>query len=661
MEDAVAAQVEFGPKKQTLSEELLQVLIAGNATRLEELLISSDDGQANGHVAINVHAATPDAAAAAPGPGTHSSLLGVTSNGNTALHLVASRGHAKLATLICEKAPSLVATLNRSLDTPLHCAARGGHREVAACLLSTMRSRGVEEAAALRATNRLGDTALHEAVRHSREEVVDLFMAEAPELASVTSDDGVSPLYLAATMESAQMVRLLLRPSPDGIPSPASSAGRKGRTALHAAVFHSKEMVQDILAWEPEGPALLTRVDSEGRSALHFAVRGQNHDVVELLLNVDNQLAGISDHEGFYPVHYAAAWGDARMIDVLIKKCPEYYELVGNDGRNLLHCAVGKNNDTVVRYICQNERFAMLLNTTTFQGNTPLHLAVMYGYPRMVSILLQSRGVEVNIHNKDGLTARDVAYQLYPSGRLSYFLEPEVMVNDCLGWAGATESLDCRDLCEKDESDEEESTEKDYTKGTIASALIASVTFAAAFTVPRGFIADDDHPHPGTAILSKRFAFRAFVVSDTIAFLCSIAGTALLIYGGIFEIPDGLRSFFTLMSYRLVPTAAQFMIAAFALASPPNLGLVIFVYAVSSAAVLLVSSNTWIPLLVFGFAKAIWRRAGWKGLLGMDERPSGPLDLLERLTYNPLAMFSGGSLALPICVTFFIAIAKLLS
>nr|XP_034581014.1 ankyrin repeat domain-containing protein 65-like [Setaria viridis] len=77
-------------------------------------------------------------------------LLGVTSNGNTALHLAASRGHSELAALVCERAPSLVATRNGGLDTPLHCAAKAGSRDVAACLLSLMRAAaagGADEAA----------------------------------------------------------------------------------------------------------------------------------------------------------------------------------------------------------------------------------------------------------------------------------------------------------------------------------------------------------------------------------------------------------------------------------------------------------------------------------------------------------------------------------
>jgi hypothetical protein len=261
MSGALAAPVEFGPEQMTLGTELLRVLTTGDVSRLKELL--SGEGlltqRADGHVAIKVNG-TSSPGAVSPGAGTGTgmgSLLGVTSNGNTSLHLVASRGHAELAAFVCESAPSLVATRNKGLDTPLHCAAKAGSRGVAACLLSRMRTAagGADEAAAaaLRARNRLGATALHEAVRLGRAAVVvDLLMTEAPELASVATDDGVSPLYLAAETRSEQMVRLLLRPAPDGTPLPASFAGRHGRTALHAAATFSKGTTENWVQIEFE-------------------------------------------------------------------------------------------------------------------------------------------------------------------------------------------------------------------------------------------------------------------------------------------------------------------------------------------------------------------------------------------------------------------------
>jgi ankyrin repeat protein len=233
MADGLTAAVESGPdQKVTLDAELLQVLTAGDSVRLEAML-SNGRQQTIGQVAINVHAG-----ATAPG----CFLLGVESNGNTALHLVASRGHVELATLLCERVPSLVATRNRCLDTPLHCAAKAGHRDVAAILLSTMRAGGADEESALRARNQTGATALYEAVRYDHAAVVDLLMSEVPGMSSVAieGDKGISPLYLAAATNTVQMVRDLLRPSQDGTPSPASSSGPEGRTALHVAATFDK-------------------------------------------------------------------------------------------------------------------------------------------------------------------------------------------------------------------------------------------------------------------------------------------------------------------------------------------------------------------------------------------------------------------------------------
>jgi ankyrin repeat protein len=83
---------------------------------------------------------------------------------------------------------------------------------------------------------------LYEAVRYDHAAVVDLLMSEVPDMSSVATegDDGISPLYLAAAYNSVQIVRDLLRPSQDGTPSPASSSGPEGRTALHVAATDDK-------------------------------------------------------------------------------------------------------------------------------------------------------------------------------------------------------------------------------------------------------------------------------------------------------------------------------------------------------------------------------------------------------------------------------------
>uniref|UniRef100_A0A0E0I0J3 PGG domain-containing protein n=1 Tax=Oryza nivara TaxID=4536 RepID=A0A0E0I0J3_ORYNI len=623
---AAAAAVEFGPHPHdmlTLDGELLRVLITGDRVRLEEILREAGsyggDGEHPGdggnggsppHEVLHcwssmarwcqardapaphpargrgVHPRQPIAVAPAARHGA-GCLLGVTSNGNTALHLVASRGHAELAALIRVRAPSLVATRNRCLDTPLHCAAKAGHREVVARLLET--PTGVAEAeadqlaaaataeAALRVRNCLGATVLHEAVRHGHTEVVHLLMsrAGAAELASVASDDGVSPLYLAATTGSVRMVQELLRmlrPADDGRRSPALFTGREGRTALHVAATKS-----------------------------------------------------------------------AVMIDEIMETCPDFSELVDNRGRNFLHCAVEHGQGSVVRYICQDDRFAMLLNATDSEGNTPLHLAVEYACPRVLSSLLQTARVETDIVNKDGRTAADLAHHAFAPGQSYYFLNPHALILSCLQWVRAPFTVDGVShlpLDIKSAHGEQAQKELDDMRksGTIASVLIATVAFAAAFTVPGGFVADD-HPHAGTATLARRFAFRSFVVSDTMAFVFSIVATCFLIYAtGAAELPPSRRRWYSLIASGLVPLGAQFMIAAFAFGfhlvlGVANRGLLVFVYVVSSASVLLCFPGIWTPWRL-GLGKATWRRAGWKGLINMYQRPCSLRVLFRCTPYN---------------------------
>lgn len=227
-------------------------------------------------------------------------------------------------------------------------------------------------------------------------------------------------------------------------------------------------------------------------------------------------------------------------------------------------------------------------------------------------------------------------------------------MRDCLHWIRAPITVDgdhplyvdkkVADLLgEKIEPTEEKASDNgkdDLAKtGTIASVLIATVAFAAAFTVPGGFIADD-HPGAGTAILARRFAFRAFVVSDTMAFVCSIVATCFLMYGCAKGIPRKHRLWYNLLASGLVPVAAQFMIAAFAFGFQLVLGnanrsFIVFVYAVSLAAVLVCFPGIWIPMHL-GLAKTVWRRAGWRGLVNVHNRPSSLLQFVDYFTASIL-------------------------
>jgi hypothetical protein len=53
------------------------------------------------------------------------------------------------------------------------------------------------------------------------------------------------------------------------------------------------------------------------------------------------------------------------------------------------------------------------------------------------------------------------------------------------------------------------------------AALIATVTFAACINMPGGFVGGGEGSHPGSVLLRRKAAFKAFVITDTISMVLS--------------------------------------------------------------------------------------------------------------------------------------------
>uniref|UniRef100_A0A453BD95 PGG domain-containing protein n=1 Tax=Aegilops tauschii subsp. strangulata TaxID=200361 RepID=A0A453BD95_AEGTS len=475
-----------------------------------------------------------------------------------------------------------------------------------------------------RATNKRGETALHNAVRGGHEAAARALAAADPGLAGLRGGAGETPIYMATAAGSLGMVRVLIKSykyddaDEDEVPRLCSCTGPGRRTALHAAVLTSNvtEMTQELLQWNP---ALVKEVDDSGSTPLHYVASAGNISALKLLLRYDTSPAYVSDSNGLFPVHVAAKMGYGQLIYELCKHCPDSDEKLDGKGRNFLHIAVEYKKWKVVWHFCGTPELERMVNVMDYEGNTALHLAVKNADQMIVSLLMANKNVLPNIVNNKGLTALDLAVLATDKG-MSYTLNPQVIILRCLAWTGAV--LTPRRLDHfidefhigKASGNELKKFSNIAQNLVVGSVLVSTVTFAAVFTLPGGTISDG-HPHGGAPILSHRYTFKAFVMANTLAFVGSTLSTIWLTYAGSDHVHPLLRALYMFFSVVCMEQATRGMVAAFALGayvvlSPVTERIAVVVCMSTIATLLLRNPSNWQLGFLF---MPIKRRLGWRG------------------------------------------------
>ena len=167
-----------------------------------------------------------------------STLLQVTFENNTVLHVALQFKKFDAAKNIVNLSPRLVYEKNSKGNTPLHVAAMEGDTSLVTLLIKHANELDVETGGRqlLSMANLDGDTILHVAVRFGNFEVVrELINENDPaELAMQVNKAGESALFLAVDSQDYDIASHILRNAPD-----CSYAGRHGMNVLHALVIHT--------------------------------------------------------------------------------------------------------------------------------------------------------------------------------------------------------------------------------------------------------------------------------------------------------------------------------------------------------------------------------------------------------------------------------------
>ena len=174
--------------------------------------------------------------------------------------------------------------------------------------------------------------------------------------------------------------------------------GAGENTLLHYAVMSGESMLAFSISMMH---AKMHEVrNSDGETPLHIAVRTGRRDIVRFLAKDKFDVRKVTTAtDGSTPLHYAAALGDSECTKLLLDR---FYEVPDTFGNTALHSAVTMPPETMpLSQSALEERTKvaeMLIGSGKFDinaknndGDTPLHLACMLGYPPLVKLLCENK------------------------------------------------------------------------------------------------------------------------------------------------------------------------------------------------------------------------------------------------------------------------------
>ncbi|KAK2970548.1 hypothetical protein RJ640_008672 [Escallonia rubra] len=435
---------------------------------------------------------------------------------NTVLHIATSFHNYEIVKLICKDLPFFAAEKNARGDTPLHIAARDGD-----CLLVNLIVDSDFREHCLGEKNKVGNTALHEALHHHHEEVARILIDRNRNLSYTVNKEGKSLLYLAAEAGYAGIVKLLME-NPIGNYT-CVKRKLKNKSPVHAAILGRNIDVLRIL-WETDQSSFQLKGD-QGRNPLHFAADIGYVEGVNFLIHNFCASAYQRDKHGLFPIHIASSKGHTDIVQEILSHCPDSRDLLSLQGHNVLHITAMSGNTKALSKMLKIPELEKLVNEKDEDGNTPLHVATIHLHPKIVSTLTRDAKVSLKLQNNEGSTAFDIA---------ECYMEKEASFVKRLTWmalkiAGAPRSKGPKIKNSVHEQTQMENCRDKVNFILVVAMLVAAVTFAAGFTIPGGYN-NNSNPNQGNTTMLKKVKFQIYVISNTVAMHSSIIVAVTLLW-----------------------------------------------------------------------------------------------------------------------------------
>ncbi|KAL9225372.1 hypothetical protein vseg_001307 [Gypsophila vaccaria] len=344
-----------------------------------------------------------------------------------------------------------------------------------------------------------------------------------------------------------------------------------GATSLHKAVAqNSKKLAKTLLEikdveYEIKDNNGKTAVDMIEERCTCRTTDGFWFELYKKLLANPDMLQKLKNHRGssgVTPLHIAIVWDDLKLaktlvhtkgielgirdtnsktaLDLIEERCNHYDSLWYELYKDLL------DNPNYVHEL-KNRRIGI-------DKETPLHRAIKWDDIKLAKTLLETKGVELDIVDRDGNTALDLLEERYKHGKWGEMcreirLDPSLKIFKFKFLQRRTSLKDMQNTL------------------SVVAALLATITFAASFTVPGGV----DNKY-GTATLGRKAAFLVFSISNTLAMCSSMVVLFTVIGAMIWEAHPKATPLIdfcvSLLQLSLCGTIVAFMTGVYAIMAP---------------------------------------------------------------------------------------------
>ncbi|KRZ56108.1 Ankyrin-1 [Trichinella nativa] len=336
-------------------------------------------------------------------------------NGETALHLAARVGNAKMAQILLnEDCDPMIASQNG--ETALHVSIQNCNIIVAKMLLEFITNKkGFEEAEKLtQMQTKSGETALHCAAeippsswKHAGDdvEVSNLLLEHGADISVVTNTSSENVLHCLAKSGSHDIFACIVhKVGLGGMQIALNKQNKNGRSPLLEACSNGHVKIVELLL---QHNARIDVFDEFGKTSLHMAAESGHVELCDLLVR-SRAFISSKTKNGFTPLHFAAMHGHQKLVELLLQKHKAPVDAISMENQTPLHVAAQAGQMTICAFLLKMGADA---TARDIRGRTPLHLAAENDHPEIVQIFLKGKADPSALSATDvnGLTCAHIA------------------------------------------------------------------------------------------------------------------------------------------------------------------------------------------------------------------------------------------------------------